>query len=354
MAQAAEEQQNSQSRELNHLKGIFPLDGITFEEVSRIDKNFAIPACGLDDYLWFGDSPGLLEKLKNSRDGNIIVINGISYYIPSVEGGRFFPILLPMVGVSHGDYELRGSGRRKGYSPTLSNTRASIPWSQRLICPENPILGKDMGLCPLWIQTPNGTQNQGEICELLYSLKYYALIFVKHRDETVDLSHPGLTWSPIVNVNSKDIKNWGPHRNIKYEPRPSPCSKWDSVFQRWIRPKPQTQLPGLLAGCVLIKARPCGIQWLRDRQTNKKCAYVKYVSCGSGRTYLGPDRNMRCSNWSEYKRLHKGKQIEMQIQCSSVPRFSLNAFKEGYEWDQYHERWVWSFPNGDCHDCCGR
>jgi hypothetical protein len=360
MAQAAEKQQDSQSRKLDPLNGIFPLDGITFEEGSNIDKGIAIPACGFDDSLWFGDSSDLLRKLQSSIGTEMRICDGTSYCLPVVQGGKFFPVNVPFVTTSHRDIELERRCSREGLSPNLDNTitsSSSITWPWRPIWPNHPIFGKEMGLSPLWVQTPKGTRNRKDIHKLLSSFTYYVLVFVEDTDGRVDLKRQGLTWSPHVwNPDGRLIdrfREWCPYHNIEYEPRPSPSAMWDDVNQKWICPEPLTQLPELPDDhdrSVLVTVRPCGLRWLRDPKTRKSVSYVKYVSCGTGHIYLGADRNMKCSNWAEYRQLHKGKTIQLRIQCSSVKRFSLNSFKEGYEWDQDRKMWALSSPDRDCDD----
>jgi hypothetical protein len=235
MAHAAAKQQDPQSRELDPSNGKFPVGGLSFEDALKIN-NIAIPACDFDDYRWNCNNSDLRWKLKNSNKNIMLIFDEISFCLPVVEGGRFFPIVLPCVSTTYGDRE-QYVGFRKGYTPYFDNTvssSSSITWPCTPICSEHPIFGKNMGSSPLWVQTPKGTKNQTDIHNLLMSFTYYALVFIENTDNRVDLKRPGLTWSPYVidqsirnwslHVIDQSIRNWRPDQNITYQKKPSPCS----------------------------------------------------------------------------------------------------------------------------------
>jgi hypothetical protein len=348
MAQAAEQPTYS---ELDPAMAKFPSNGLTPNQLFALNPNFATPACKFDDPLWWSKNPDVLRKLQSSIGTEMLICDGISYCLPVVPRGKFFPVKVPFVTMSHGDIELKRRGSRQGLTPNFDNTissSSSITWPPRPIWLDHPIFGKPMGLSPLWVQTPKGTKNRDDIHTRLSSFTYYVLVFVEDTDDRVDLEQPGLKWSPHVwNPDGCLIdrfREWCPHHNIKYEPRPSPSAMWDDVNQKWICPKPLTQLPGLDEGCILLRARPCGLQWRKNRTTGNCGSYVKYRTLGG--VYLGVDRSMECESWKDYNKNHKGKTVWLQIPSSFHKRFSLNAFKEGYRWDEDIERWVWDFPDG--------
>jgi hypothetical protein len=333
MAYAAE--QTTTYSEFDPAKAKFPSNGLTSDQLFALNQNFAIPACKFNDRQWWMKNPDVLRKLQSSIGTETRICDGISYCLPVVPGGTFFPVNVPFVTMSYGDIELELISSRQGLTPYFDSTISSSPsitWSPRPIWPNHPIFEKPMGLSPLWVQTPKGIRNRNDINKLLSSLTYYVLVFVKDTDDCVDLEQPGLKWSPHVwNPDGHLIdrfREWCPYHNIEYEPRPSPSAMWDDVNQKWICPEPLTQLPGLEKGCILVRVRPCGLQWRKNRTTGNSNSYVKYLTLGG--IYIGADCSMKCESWKEYKKTHKGKTVCLQIPSSFHKRFSLNAFKEGY------------------------
>ena len=136
-------------------------------------------------------------------------------------------------------------------------------------------------------------------------------------------------------------------------PKPSQLATWDSKNQQWVRPEPRTQLPGLNPHCVSVMAKSCGLQWFK--KSNGPVAYVKYHTLSG--IYLGADHSMKCESWKEYKKHHKGKTVQLQIDCSFNKRFSANAFEDGYGWDENIEMWIkdssWAYcPEEEEDDDC--
>lgn len=335
---------DSQSREFDPSRGIFPSNGITSDQLFKMNETIAIPACQFYDELWnSGMSSDIRFQIINAMSSNkmtTLEFDGTTYLIPEIRSGRLLPVKLPFMAASYGEIDLENSMNRSGLTPTFLNSTSNsmtVTWQNRPLISGNEHLGNMMGLCPLWVRTPKGTKNREDIFNKLKMLTYYVFVFVETSFRINEFR-----WNPIVlNRNPEGFlvfpdQHRSPAQNMTLVPKSSPHATWNSVKQVWILPEPRTQLPGLNPHCVSVMAKSCGLQWFT--RSNVRVAYVKYRTRRG--IYLGADHSMKCDSWKEYKELHKGKTVQLQIDCSVHKRFSANAFEDGYGWDEDIEMWI--------------
>ena len=331
--------------------GKYPKEGIRADQVSQLSSSIAVPACPFDDPSWWnGNRYRIPERIKLSQVSQKITHNGITYTIPVISLGCLYPVEIPLGGVYHSEIDLDVRITRDGLTPSFCPTKSNVsPVRNFPLIEGNDHLGNEMGLCPLWIKTHKGT-NRDEIVEQLKKLTYYVLVHDPRQvPQLMRFESKYVKWDPIV--WGRDLTgnlvhpspDWNPSHNMIVEKKPSPLAWRDTTNQIWVRPKPQTQIPGFSAGCVPITMSPCGIKW-----SGRKKGLVKFITKNG--VYLGPEYTMRVSSWTEYNRNYKGRIFSGEVDCSCNHQFSQNAFDEGYNWDEELERWVLSVIDSDSDD----
>ena len=365
MAQAAA----SSSNMFDPNNGIFPTEGITEEQLFNLGLSTAVPACKFADNLWWnGNRHRLSQRIMLSKQSSTLVINGISFSLPIIDYGCLYPVTVHLDELCYDEIDRDARLTRAGLTPSFasSNSNVSTFRKEPHLVSGNKFLGNKMGLCPLWVQTPKGT-NRHKIVEQLKILTYYVLVHdpCQIPQQFRFMSSKCVKWDPIVwrrdlTGNLVDPSpEWKPSDNMTVVPKPSPLATWDSNNQQWVRPEPRTEIPGCSIGCVPITTIPCGVIW------KKGVGYV-WVRSKTG-VYLGTLSTMQVSSWGEYNRKYKGRSFRIEIDCSASVQFSENAFEEGYYWDEDNEQWFlcvfddsdsdsdcdsnYSDPMDDCSDC---
>ena len=369
MAHAAQQPTQSGSEGFDPNNGKYPKEGITGDQLSQLDPSIAVPACNFSDNLWWNRNRyRILERIKLSQQSYTLTHNEITYTIPLISLGCLYPVKIPFGGVYHGEIDLDGRITRNGLTPSFCPTKSTVSPDRNFPLIEgNYHLGNEMGLCPLWIKTPNGT-NRYKIVENLKKLTYYVLVYDPCKvPQRMSFDKKYVKWNPIVWDMDSDCNlvhpspDWNPSHNMIVEKRPSPLARRDTTKQIWVRPEPRTKIPGCSIGRVPITTNPCGVFWKKG---------VGYV-CVRSKTgvYLGAQSTMKVSSWGEYNQNYKGRSFRIEIDCSASVQFSENAFDEGYNWDEDNEQWVlcvfddsdsddgdsdysdYSDPMDDCSDC---
>jgi len=352
MAQAAQKSTQSGSKEFDPNNGKFPQEGITVVQLLQLDSSIAVPACSFDDsYWWDRNRHRIPERIDSSQQSYTLTHNGITYTIPRISLGCLYPVEIPLGDVCYRESNHVERITRDGLTPSFcpSNSTVSSVGNSPLI-EGNDHLGNLMGLCPLWIQTPKGT-NRHKLVEKLKQMTYYVLVHdpCQIPQQFRFMSSKCVKWDP--NVWRKDLTGnlvdpspeWKPSDNMTVVPKPSPLATWDSKNQEWVRPEPRTKISGFSVGCVPITMSPCGIKW-----SGRNKGFVKLITKNG--VYLGPEYTMRVSSWIEYNKKYKGKIFSGEVDCSCNHQFSQNSFAEGYNWDEELERWVLSVFDSDDDD----
>lgn len=351
MAHAAQQTTQSESEEFVPTNGKYPKKGITADQLSKLDYSIAVPACDFADVTWWnGSRHKISEKIKTSQQSYTITHNGITYTIPVISVGCLYPVVIPFGDVCYREIDRNARLSRDGLTPSFCPTNSTVsPVDSFPLIEGNKYLGNLMGLCPLWIQTPKGT-NRYEIVKKLEAITYYVLVHDPCQvPQLMKFERKYMKWDPIVWHRNSDGKlvhpspDWIPSHNMTVERRPSPLAWRDTEKQTWMRPEPQSQIPGCSIGCVPITMIPCGIKWI-----GRKKGFVKFHTKNG--VYLGPVGTMEVSSWGEYNRNYKGKPFSGEVDCSCNHQFSQNSFAEGYIWDEELERWVLSVFDSDSDD----
>lgn len=331
--------------------GKYPKEGITAHQLSQLDYSIAVPACDFADRSWWDrNRHKISERIKSSPQSYTLTHNGIKYTIPLISLGCLYPVKIPFGDVCYREIDRVGRITRDGLTSSFCPTNSTVsPVGSFPLIEGNDHLGNLMGLCPLWIQTPKGT-NRDEIVKLLKQLTYYVLVHVPHQvPQQMIFKSKYMKWDPILWSRDSDDNlvhpspDWIPSHNMTIERRPSPLAWRDTEKQTWMRPEPQTQIPGCSIGCVPIIKIACGITWTRHKKGIVNFRTKKGV-------YLGPECTMQVSSWGEYNRNYKGKIFSGEVDCSCNHQFSQNSFAEGYNWDEELERWVLSVFDSDSDD----
>lgn len=341
----------SGSEEFDPTNGKYPKKGITELQLSELDSSIAVPACDFADRSWWnGNNYRILERINKSRLSSTLIINGISFLVPVINRGCLYPVVIPFGDVCHGEIDRNARIFRAGLTPSFCPTESTVSSVGNFPLIEgNDHLGNLMGLCPLWIQTPKGT-NRNEIVKLLKLLTYYVFVYDPCQvPQLMSFKSKYVKWDPILWSRDSDDNlvhpspDWIPSHNMTIERRPSPLAWRDTENQTWMHPEPQTHITGFSAGCVPITMSPCGITWIRRNK-----GFVNGLTRNG--VYLRHVGTMPVSSWREYNRIYKGKTFRREIDCSLNYQFSQNSFAEGYNWDEELERWVLSVFDSDSDD----